>query len=139
MMTFFGKSRVEPEKAHHIHESPWTMTVPLIVLAIGSLGVGFLGTPEFLGLGPNRFERWLHPVFAAGEAAAHASVAPHPADGHGDISLTAPHGDAAGSDASHADGSATGASHGEISLVNPQVAATGYEREALMVPLERTA
>ncbi|MCA9754528.1 MAG: NADH-quinone oxidoreductase subunit L [Candidatus Eisenbacteria bacterium] len=63
-MTFFGKSRVEPEKEHHIHESPWTMTLPLVVLAIGSLTVGFLGTPEFLGLGPNRFHAWLEPVFS---------------------------------------------------------------------------
>ncbi|MEZ4655714.1 MAG: hypothetical protein R3E12_19525 [Candidatus Eisenbacteria bacterium] len=32
------------------------MTFPLVVLALGSLFAGFLGTPEFLGLGPNRFE-----------------------------------------------------------------------------------
>jgi len=116
MMTFFGKSRVEPEKAHHIHESPWTMTVPLVVLAIGSLGVGFLGTPEFLGLGPNRFERWLHPVFAAGEAAAHALVGPHAAHGHVVLSLTAAsHVGGAGhaSDAAHVDGAmhTDGAAH----------------------------
>ena len=33
-MTFFGDSRVEPDKEHHIHESPPVMTIPLIVLAI---------------------------------------------------------------------------------------------------------
>lgn len=63
-LTFFGKSRVAPEKEKHIHESPWTMTVPLVVLAVGSLTVGFLGTPEFLGIGPNRFHHWLDPVFS---------------------------------------------------------------------------
>ena len=32
-MTFFGESRVDPHVAHHIHESPKIMTVPLMVLA----------------------------------------------------------------------------------------------------------
>src|ERR1019366_5052547 len=36
-LTFFGESRVEPEAAHHIHESPKAMTVPLTVLAVLSL------------------------------------------------------------------------------------------------------
>ena len=30
---FFGKSRATPEVQKHIHESPWTMTMPLVVLA----------------------------------------------------------------------------------------------------------
>jgi NADH-quinone oxidoreductase subunit L len=47
------------------------MTVPLVILAAGSLVVGFLGVPEFLG-GTNRFEAWLAPVFAHG---AHAAAA----------------------------------------------------------------
>ena len=33
-MTFHGDSRVDPEKAHHVHESPPVMTIPLIVLAV---------------------------------------------------------------------------------------------------------
>src|ERR1700730_15681485 len=33
-MTFFGKSRVDHEVEHHIHESPSSMTVPLIILAV---------------------------------------------------------------------------------------------------------
>ncbi len=80
-LTFFGSSRVTPEAAHHIHESPRSMTVPLVILAAGSLLVGFLGTPPFLGLGPNRFEEWLAPVMAtathAGHAAAHDTPAHH--------------------------------------------------------------
>jgi NADH-quinone oxidoreductase subunit L len=67
VLTFFGKSQMSPEVEHHVHESPRTMTIPLVVLAVGSLLVGFLGTPAFLGLGPNRFERWLEPVFASAE------------------------------------------------------------------------
>ena len=72
-MTFFGELRASHEVAHHVHESPRTMTVPLIILAFGSLVVGFLGVPEFLG-GGNRFEHWLAPVFehgGHGEAHAH--------------------------------------------------------------------
>ena len=45
-MTFYGKSRVKPEVAAHIHESPASMTVPLTVLAVGSVLAGWLGTPK---------------------------------------------------------------------------------------------
>jgi NADH-quinone oxidoreductase subunit L len=65
-MTFYGKSRVAPETAKHIHESPWTMTVPLTVLAAGSVAVGWLGTPKLWTLFPDAFRgfpRWLDPVF----------------------------------------------------------------------------
>ena len=72
-MTFFGETRADHHVAHHIHESPRSMTMPLVILAIGSILVGYLGVPEFLG-GGNRFEAWLEPVFASGhEMAAHAS------------------------------------------------------------------
>jgi NADH-quinone oxidoreductase subunit L len=67
VLTFFGTSRMSSEVERHVHESPRTMTIPLVVLAAGSLLVGFLGTPSFLGLGPNRFEQWLEPVFATVE------------------------------------------------------------------------
>ncbi len=74
-MTFFGENRADHEVQHHIHESPRSMTMPLVILAIGSILVGYLGVPEFLG-GSNRFEQWLEPVFAGGhEAAAHAAHA----------------------------------------------------------------
>src|SRR5437899_8897733 len=45
-MTFYGKSRVSPEAARQIHESPATMTVPLTVLALGSILAGWLGVPK---------------------------------------------------------------------------------------------
>jgi NADH-quinone oxidoreductase subunit L len=69
-MTFFGENRSSHEVQHHIHESPRIMTIPLIVLAAGSVVVGFLGVPQFLG-GANHFEHWLAPVFAHGHEAAH--------------------------------------------------------------------
>src|SRR5215471_7932198 len=62
-LTFVGKPRMSHEVEHHIHESPSSMTVPLIILAIGSLGAGWLGLPHSLG-GSNRFEKFLEPVFA---------------------------------------------------------------------------
>ena len=42
-MTFYGKSRVAPEVAAHIHESPASMTVPLTLLAVGSVLAGLAG------------------------------------------------------------------------------------------------
>ena len=64
-LTFFGKPRMGHEVEHHIHESPKSMTVPLVILAICSVGAGFLGLPHSLG-GSNRFEKFLEPVFAKG-------------------------------------------------------------------------
>jgi NADH-quinone oxidoreductase subunit L len=78
-MTFFGESRVDPHTEAHIHESPKVMTVPLMVLAVGSVLAGYIGLPKWLG--PNHFEHWLEPVFepvqavgAASEEAAHHSA-----------------------------------------------------------------
>jgi NADH-quinone oxidoreductase subunit L len=65
-MTFWGESRVDPETAHHIHESPSLMTVPLMILAFLSLVGGFVGIPIFEGL--NRFGDFIAPVFAPAKA-----------------------------------------------------------------------
>jgi NADH-quinone oxidoreductase subunit L len=60
-MTFFGASRVAHDVEHHIHESPATMTVPLVILAGLSVVGGWIGWPAALG-GSNRFERFLEPT-----------------------------------------------------------------------------
>jgi NADH-quinone oxidoreductase subunit L len=70
-LVFFGESRLDHHTAGHVHESPATMTAPLVLLAAGSLLVGFLGVPEAFG-GGNRFAAWLAPVFAGGHTPAHA-------------------------------------------------------------------
>jgi NADH-quinone oxidoreductase subunit L len=62
-LTFFGRPRMSHDVEHHIHESPKSMTVPLVILALCSLGAGYLGMPHSLG-GENRFEKFLDPVFA---------------------------------------------------------------------------
>jgi NADH-quinone oxidoreductase subunit L len=72
-MTFYGKSRVAPDVASHVHESPVSMTGVLSVLAAGSVLAGWLGVPKLwtmFGEGFRTFENWLAPVFAAsaGEA-----------------------------------------------------------------------
>jgi NADH-quinone oxidoreductase subunit L len=66
-MTFYGKSRVAPEVAKHIHESPFAMTGPLSILAFGSVAAGWLGTPQLWNLPEafRSFESWLAPVFAS--------------------------------------------------------------------------
>ena len=44
-LTFFNSFRGTEEEKHHIHESPWTMTVPLIILCVLSVFGGVLGLP----------------------------------------------------------------------------------------------
>lgn len=64
-LTFWGKSRVS--KDVHPHESPWLMTVPLIILGILSVVGGWMGIPHVIGAilpghPGNFFEHWLSPV-----------------------------------------------------------------------------
>jgi NADH-quinone oxidoreductase subunit L len=62
-LTFHGRARMSHEVEHHIHESPKSMTGPLIVLALCSICAGWLGWPHSLG-GSDRFAKFLNPVFA---------------------------------------------------------------------------
>ncbi len=74
-MTFFGQSRVDEQVAHHIHESPKIMTVPLMVLAGLSIIGGYIGVPHILG-GANHIHEFLAPVLGGGgtPAKAHAGI-----------------------------------------------------------------
>src|SRR5271170_7713468 len=60
-MTFFGDSRVDSEKEHHIHESPPVMAIPLIVLAILATVGGWVNLPDGWLWG-NAFVRFLTPA-----------------------------------------------------------------------------
>jgi len=57
-LTFFGRERIEPDAARHLHESPPVMIRPLVVLAGLSVVGGYIGLPAVLG-GGNWFGRFL--------------------------------------------------------------------------------
>ena len=61
--TFYGPTRLDHHTFDHAHESAAPMAIPLILLATGSLLVGFLGMPEFMSH-HQPFAEWLAPVFA---------------------------------------------------------------------------
>ncbi|RYE16193.1 MAG: NADH-quinone oxidoreductase subunit L, partial [Sphingobacteriales bacterium] len=61
-LTFWGKFRGTHEQEHHLHESPATMTIPLIVLALLSIIGGMIGIPEVMG-GHHELGTFLAPVF----------------------------------------------------------------------------
>lgn len=67
-LTFLGEARTE--EAEHAHETPWTMTLPLIILSVFAIGYGWVGIPEHFpvlgGLVPN----WFH-EFVGGTLAEH--------------------------------------------------------------------
>ena len=61
-LTFHGSPRFSEEVKHHIHESPDSMTIPLMILAVLSTVGGFLQIP--LVQGGEILDRFLEPVFA---------------------------------------------------------------------------
>lgn len=66
-LTFFGQVRASHEAMHHIHESPKSITIPLIVLAVLSAVGGFMNIPESL-FGTASLHKFLSPVFAQSAA-----------------------------------------------------------------------
>ncbi len=66
-LAFFGERR----HGAHLHDAPPAMAIALIVLAVGSVGAGFVGVPHALG-GHNQIEAFLAPSFTVGGAAAEA-------------------------------------------------------------------
>ncbi len=102
--TFFGESRIEDQRDLHehgaavhlqsgthavmvadrengdaahpdgVHESPWVMLGPLVILAVLSVVGGFVGVPSAMG-GHNEIEHFLDPVFGASAVAATATAA----------------------------------------------------------------
>jgi NADH-quinone oxidoreductase subunit L len=61
-MTFLGENRTGEQEQGHLHEAPWVMTGPLVVLGVLSAIGGLLNLPPFLGGGA--LEHWLEPVTA---------------------------------------------------------------------------
>ena len=86
-MTFLGDAPGDPtdhrpvihdDHGHEPHESPTTMTGPLMVLAIGAIVAGLVGVPQALG-GRGAFEQFLAPSFATPVAAGVAARVEHSA------------------------------------------------------------
>ena len=72
-LAFFGGPRMPKEVAHHIHESPAVMTIPLIVLAVLTVVAGLaVGIPSSQG---TAFSHFLAPVLPLDEAEHSAGVA----------------------------------------------------------------
>ncbi len=61
ILTFHGNPRYTEHDVHHVHESPGSMLVPLVILAVLSLVAGFVGVPPVLG-GGNPIEHFLSPA-----------------------------------------------------------------------------
>jgi len=77
-MTFYGTFRGTHEQDHHVHESPTSMTLPLVVLAILATVGGFVGLPAVFGENANVLGRFLAPIITpiAGHEAGHEAL-PH--------------------------------------------------------------
>jgi NADH-quinone oxidoreductase subunit L len=56
--TFYGPTRLDHHTFDHAHESAAPMAIPLVILAVLSLGVGFLAMPHFMSH-HQPFNEWL--------------------------------------------------------------------------------
>ncbi|MDX1959572.1 MAG: NADH-quinone oxidoreductase subunit L [Leptospiraceae bacterium] len=65
-LTFYGKERIDHHTKEHLHESPWTITTPLVILAIGAALVGLLQVPHILFGGVHFLNDYFKPIFDQG-------------------------------------------------------------------------
>jgi NADH-quinone oxidoreductase subunit L len=86
LYTFHGPNRTGQREQEAMHEAPWTMTGPLLVLGLLSLAGGWFNIPSILSfLGPaGKLDHWLDPIVGAsttritggtGEAISHSTEA----------------------------------------------------------------
>jgi NADH-quinone oxidoreductase subunit L len=65
--TFHGPNRTGEEERKHLHEAPWIMTGPLVVLGFFAVFGGWFNLPALIPIGPvGALEHWLEPVVGAG-------------------------------------------------------------------------
>lgn len=57
-LTFLGEPR--SKAAEHAQETPWTMTLPLVILAVFAIGYGWVGIPEHFPLIGGMLPNWFH-------------------------------------------------------------------------------
>jgi NADH-quinone oxidoreductase subunit L len=77
LYTFHGPNRTGEREREHLHESPWIMTGPLVVLGILSVIGGWLNLPDFASVlgSVGGLEHWLDPVVGASTAQTIAGAA----------------------------------------------------------------
>lgn len=63
-VTFHGNFRGTDDQKHHLHESPWQMTLPLIVLAFFSILGGVINLPHYTGSIAQKLHHWFEPIAA---------------------------------------------------------------------------
>ena len=66
-MTFLGENRTGERERGHLHDAPWVMTGPLVVLGVLSASGGLLNLPPLVG-GGAALEHWIEPVTAPAAA-----------------------------------------------------------------------
>jgi NADH-quinone oxidoreductase subunit L len=76
-LTFHRAPRFDAKKTH-VHESPWVMLAPLVVLGVLAVAGGWWAAPHLVG-GLNYFDNFVKPVFAAGETS--SSTEPYTGSG----------------------------------------------------------
>ncbi|MGA1379596.1 MAG: NADH-quinone oxidoreductase subunit L [Chitinophagaceae bacterium] len=62
VITFYGSFRGTEEQMHHLHESPWVMLLPLVLLALLSIAGGWIGIPAVLTEGADSLGQFLSPI-----------------------------------------------------------------------------
>jgi NADH-quinone oxidoreductase subunit L len=72
-LTFLGEARTE--EAEHAHETPWTMTTPLVVLSIFAVAYGWVGIPEDFPVLGGLVPSWFH-EFVGSTLAEHPETLP---------------------------------------------------------------
>jgi NADH-quinone oxidoreductase subunit L len=72
-MTFYGEVKTNPKAKDHVHESPWVITLPLVVLAFLAAVGGYVGVPEALG-GSNAIHHYFEPVFGEAQETYHIAI-----------------------------------------------------------------
>jgi NADH-quinone oxidoreductase subunit L len=66
-LTFYGKERIDHHVKEHLHESPWTITLPLVILAVGAAGAGLIQMPHLFFGGTHFLTDYFKPIFAPGK------------------------------------------------------------------------
>ena len=128
-LVFLGSFRGEKHTYDHAHEAPPSMALPLVLLALGSIFVGFLGVPHALR-GTNEIETWLHPSFTV------AGRAEHGAAGAAASTLAASSAAAAVAEPGHNAASSTVAEHaGSVHAPLSEMAAMGVALAAALLGL----